>query len=64
MVIAELLAAESAMLEAWAPLNELAAMHRDQKSPGLLKRLAVARSIRKCEMLSEETAVLLTRIEQ
>jgi hypothetical protein len=57
----ELTAAEQALLEACAGVNELATSRRDERPLGLQKRIAAARSAPLCERAAQSAAALLER---
>jgi hypothetical protein len=54
-------AAEQALLEACAGVNELATSRRDERQLGLQQRLAAARSAPDCERATLSAAALLER---
>jgi hypothetical protein len=56
---AELAAAEQALLEACAGVNELATARRDERRLGLRRRAAGARSVPACERATLDAAQLL-----
>jgi hypothetical protein len=58
---AEPAAAEQALIEACAGVNELATSRRDDRRLGLRKRLAAARSVPDCERATQSAAALLSR---
>jgi hypothetical protein len=58
---AEPAAAEQALIEACAGVNELATARRDDRRLGPRKRLAAARSVPECERATQSAAALLNR---
>jgi hypothetical protein len=57
----EATAAEQALLDACAGVNELATSRRDERQLGLQQRLAAARSAPDCERATQSAAALLDR---
>lgn len=58
-----LVEAESDMLESCGHLNTLAASYRDNRNPGLIKRIKMSRTAAECDSATQNTQTLLNEFE-